>query len=683
MKRNLVLLCCFYLLCTNLICAQYKPLDSLYFTLIKYENKETEIDSAYINTLNQLANTLYKAQPDTALFYAQKALEASDKINFPKGKACAIKQQSLVLTGKKEYPRALEHWQRAVLAYVKINDIKEVAFSLDNIGDIHLQQENRESALEYYQKSLKHYELIKDKKGITIGLNKIAQLHFEKESFAKSETHAQQAFTIAKEQSFFAEISKATTTLYKIAKQDKDFPKALEYHEIAKQYKDSLELMEQKEASKKIEREKKDRYKQIQSIQELLKKNEDMRKIEQERQELLRLALEKQNKKDKNYTSELAQKEKELQTLHKNQASLKKDKELQRIEVEREKNARLVLQYHSEAERLLASARQEKDKHKQDSLRQLAKSKQAEVDVYLRQEQKLKAESAQRTVEVLRLEEAKEFQQYLNYLVLAGLIAVMVFAYFIYKSRQKEKKAKEEITEVNEELNTTLQLVEHERQKSDALLLNILPLETAQELKETGTAKPKQYNLVTVLFTDFKGFTHIAEQFTPTKVIEELNHCFLAFDEICEKYNLEKIKTIGDAYMCAGGLPIENTSNPYDVVCAGLAMQQWMADWKAEKEAKGEAIWELRLGIHSGEIVAGVVGKNKFAYDIWGDTVNLASRMESSGEVGKVNISGITYELVKHLFQCTHRGAIKAKNKGEVEMYFVDKILPSTILSNR
>jgi class 3 adenylate cyclase len=213
------------------------------------------------------------------------------------------------------------------------------------------------------------------------------------------------------------------------------------------------------------------------------------------------------------------------------------------------------------------------------------------------------------------------------------------------------------------------------KQETETLLLNILPKEVAEDLKKYGKTEGKNYSLVSVLFTDFKNFTKITEKLNPQQVIEELNTCFLAFDEICERHNLEKIKTIGDAYMCAGGLPIANETNPVDAVQAGLEMQAWMAQWKAEKEAKGELAWELRLGIHSGPVVAGVVGKNKFAYDIWGDTVNLASRMESSGEAGKVNISGATYELVKDNFQCTYRGKIEAKNKGEVEMYFVERVL--------
>jgi class 3 adenylate cyclase len=219
----------------------------------------------------------------------------------------------------------------------------------------------------------------------------------------------------------------------------------------------------------------------------------------------------------------------------------------------------------------------------------------------------------------------------------------------------------------------TKQIIENEKERSEKLLLNILPVETAEELKEKGSATPKQYDMVSVLFTDFKGFTNIAEKLTPQELVAELNRCFFEFDKIIDKHHLEKIKTIGDAYMCAGGIPAANTTNPVDIVRAGLEIKQFMDDLKQKREAAGQDYWELRIGIHTGPVVAGVVGKNKFAYDIWGDAVNTASRMESSGIPGKVNISGTTYELVRDHFECNHRGKIQAKNKGEIDMYIVEK----------
>ncbi len=215
-------------------------------------------------------------------------------------------------------------------------------------------------------------------------------------------------------------------------------------------------------------------------------------------------------------------------------------------------------------------------------------------------------------------------------------------------------------------------IIEKEQQKADALLFNILPKETANELKETGSAKPHLYEKVTILFTDFKGFTQIASKMQPQEVIEELNFCFSGFDEICQEYGLEKIKTIGDAYMCAGGVPVANDTNPVNMVKAALAMMDWMKNWALIKEAKGETIWHLRVGIHTGSVVAGVIGSHKFAYDIWGDAVNLASRMESAGEIERINISETTYKYVKDHFDCTPRGKIYAKGKGEVNMYFVE-----------
>jgi len=216
--------------------------------------------------------------------------------------------------------------------------------------------------------------------------------------------------------------------------------------------------------------------------------------------------------------------------------------------------------------------------------------------------------------------------------------------------------------------------LEASRKKSDELLLNILPASIADELKENGVAAPRQYNSVSVMFTDFKGFTLIAEKKTPEELISELDSSFQYFDSLLDKYNLEKIKTIGDAYMCAGGIPESNNSHPLEITLAALELQRYMLKMEQEKKTGKDFYWELRLGIHTGPVIAGVVGKKKFAYDIWGDTVNTASRMESSGEPGKVNISSSTYELVKEYFNCVHRGQIAAKNKGNIDMYFVESI---------
>ncbi len=231
-------------------------------------------------------------------------------------------------------------------------------------------------------------------------------------------------------------------------------------------------------------------------------------------------------------------------------------------------------------------------------------------------------------------------------------------------------------TKVNRELEQkvterTAEVVA-QKERSDELLLNILPAEVADELKLKGSAEAKMINQVTVLFTDFQGFTKLSENLSAEALVSELNYCFSAFDNIMLKHGIEKIKTIGDSYMAAGGLPTPNQTHATDVVQAALEIQEFMKEYKKAKLDKGESYFETRIGVHTGSVVAGIVGVKKFAYDIWGDTVNIASRMESSGEIGKVNISHSTYELVKNEFHCMHRGKISAKGKGEMDMYFVE-----------
>jgi len=213
-----------------------------------------------------------------------------------------------------------------------------------------------------------------------------------------------------------------------------------------------------------------------------------------------------------------------------------------------------------------------------------------------------------------------------------------------------------------------------EKKRSEELLLNILPADTANELKNTGSAKAKHFDLVTIMFTDFKNFTQASEKLSAEELVEEIHYCYSAFDRIMEKHGIEKIKTIGDSYMCASGIPSPNEHHAVAMTNAAIEILSFIAENKIRRAEIDKPWFDLRIGIHSGPVVAGIVGTKKFAYDIWGDAVNTASRMESSGETNKINISEATHKLIKDQFVCVSRGKISAKNKGEIEMFFVEGV---------
>jgi adenylate cyclase len=260
---------------------------------------------------------------------------------------------------------------------------------------------------------------------------------------------------------------------------------------------------------------------------------------------------------------------------------------------------------------------------------------------------------------VMRLHIQK--QRGLIYGSLIGLGLVLLLSFFVLRNNSIQKKANIAITKANTALLA-------EKHISEKLLLNILPADVAEELKAYGKVKAKLFDNVTVLMTDFVGFTMAGEQLSPESLVAELHTCFEAFDNIVGRHKLEKIKTIGDAYMAACGLPMADEKHAENVINAALEIASFMTE---RKKKTGVHTFAIRIGIHSGSVVAGIVGVKKFAYDIWGDTVNTAARMEQNSEAGKVNISHTTYELVKDKFSCEYRGEVDVKGKGVMKMYFV------------
>lgn len=265
-------------------------------------------------------------------------------------------------------------------------------------------------------------------------------------------------------------------------------------------------------------------------------------------------------------------------------------------------------------------------------------------------QQKLNKAKLEQVKKDLIIKQEMAFQKQVRNSLLVVFSVVLIFTVVIYIQRNKINKSKK---------------------RSDELLLNILPVDVAEELKIKGYADAKLFENVTVLFTDFKGFTEISQELTPKELVEIINEHFSEFDRIMLKYGIEKIKTIGDAYMAVGGLPIENNTNAKDVINAAIEIQNYLSNLNKIKKANNEPFFEARIGIHSGSVVAGIVGLKKFSYDVWGDTVNTASRMENNCEVGKINISESTYELVKNDYTFEFRGNIEVKGKGLINMYYV------------
>ncbi len=610
-------------------------------------------DTSKVNTLITLSGSLLNSEKELALTYANHAKTLADQLGFKRGQAYALKSIGMGYYFQSNYVETVLYWQQALAIFQAMNDKLGIANMLNNLGAVNFNEGDDEKAIDYYLGSLKVSEEIGDKLRVVTALVNIGAVYFNKVgTHDRALQYYLKALPLSEEIGNQDAIGTSAVNTGEIYLARGDDQSALIYFEKA------LKAYKKSENGNvpfalynigKVYTHRKEYARAISYQQEAFNLAKKLNAKLEMSQALLGLADTYRQQGDNNaaisafHTAQEIAKEiganYELKNAYEGLAELY-DK------VTDYRNAFKYQVLYAAIKDTLYNA--EMDKRIQAvTLSFDLEKKQGEVDL-------LTKDKAFQELEIKR-------QKLIRNATSVTGILLLLLATGLYRNYRYVRKTKK--------------IIENEKERSDKLLLNILPFETAEELKEKGTATPKQYEMVSVLFTDFKGFTTIAEKLTPEQLVEELNHCFLEFDMIIDKYNLEKIKTIGDSYMCAGGIPVTNTTNPVDAVSAGLAIQAYMDRLKEERQAKGQECWELRIGIHTGKIIAGVVGKNKFAYDIWGDAVNTASRMESSGTPGKVNISGTTYDLVKDLFNCTYRGKVQAKNKGDIDMYFVDSII--------
>jgi adenylate cyclase len=239
----------------------------------------------------------------------------------------------------------------------------------------------------------------------------------------------------------------------------------------------------------------------------------------------------------------------------------------------------------------------------------------------------------------------------------------------------ERKRLRDDEIRMAKGLEQALFAIDRQTKKTQELLLNILPASVAEELQQNGVVEPMYFEDVTVVFADFVGFTLSTEELPADELVSALHEYFTAFDQIVGRYGLEKLKTIGDCYMYAGGIPQRNPSHPVDCILAAMEMVKITEQLSSSTQVP----WQVRIGMNTGPVIAGVVGIHKFAFDIWGDTVNFSSRMETASAPNRINVSANTFLRVKDFFACEKRGRLQIKEKREVEMYFVNGIAPGLL----
>ena len=600
-------------------------------------------------TIQSLAWLAYfheqNGQIDTALLYYKRSLELAEKVHNLNDAATCLNNIAAIYKDQGKIEEALETHQRSLKIKMELGNKSGIASSYNNMALIYQNQGKIPAALDYYTQALKLFEELNDKAGISTVFENIGYIYKDQNQYNQAFNYLQKSSNLHLEINDKYGVGYSWNALGSLCEEQNKLVLALNYYEQSLKVRTEIDdkqgicytlknignvnakLGNLEEAQKAYTRS----LSGLESLGDkwgisivtnlygafLLKKSN----LNEAEKYLLKSF---KNANELGFPVDIRNAAGNIQNLYRQKSKWKEALEMNdlyiqmRDSVQNEKNHKISIQTQFQYE-------------------------------YDKKEAILKIEQAKK--DALTQKEIQKQRIILNG-ISVGMLLVILFSIVLIIQRNKIAKGKK---------------------RSDELLLNILPEEVAEELKETGSAKAKSFENVTVLFTDFEKFTQISQKLTAEELVDEINYCYSEFDKIITKHGIEKIKTIGDSYMCVGGLPTPNQSHPLDVVNAAVEFQEFIQTNKIKRITQNKPYFELRIGIHTGPVVAGIVGIKKFAYDIWGDTVNTASRMETSGEAGKVNISGATFEYIKDSYTCTHRGKIAVKHKGEIDMYFIDE----------
>lgn len=579
---------------------------------IAEEISDKQIMASVLSSIGKISGI--QGNYSKAMNYYRQSLQIRAELSDKVGMASVLNNMGSIYMNQGAYPKALDYYQRSLKIREEISDKRGMAGALNNIGLIYFNRKEYAKALDFFQRSLIIKEEISDKRGMAITLNNIGLIYNKQGYHLKALDCYQQCLVIREEISDKRGMAGTLNNMGEVYLDQGDNQRALEYYQ--RSLKISKEISNKKEMAITLNN--------IGKINNILGDH--------------------------------------LQAISWCEKALVIAEEINAIAVQKDicdclytafkalGNNNNALKYH---ERILILDDNLQAKETAKKLQQMEFASQMLADSLAREKEKLEVQMAHDA-------KVRKKTRSRNIYILSGAF-LLVFALIFYRRIKYIRKAK--------------RAVENEKDRSDKLLLNILPSEIADELKNKGRAKARKFDQVSILFSNFKGFTQISEKLSAEELVERINTCFKAFDAICSKYGIEKIKTIGDAYMAAGGLPVPSDDSVKNTILASLEMMEFITNQRKIHEADNNVCFEMRLGINTGPVVAGIVGVTKFQYDIWGDTVNTASRMESAGEAGKVNISRHTYDQIKEdpAFRFKARGKVKAKGKGEIEMWFVEK----------